>query len=295
MKKLFNATLDCTKSTCIEIENILQDWGAPEVAISDIVVSIDEALTNIILHGYTANQIKNGEISIELFRKNSSINIIIEDKAPPYSLNEVTDPDIKQYFCRNIIGGFGVFLIKNLMDSVKITRLGNTNILWMSKTIPENINHNSEVFVFSTDMSDVFVNRGIFKIRIKPGSVIDMAEAQTQVKKYKNFISENYELSPEALLVNIKDIKAITRDASDYYSVENPFRIKYMGIVVDSSISWRIGNLMLLFNRSPGAIIKLFTSEQDAMVWLQSNTQSSSVYIPDQKEKLDRKIFDYAK
>lgn len=131
MKKVFSIRVENIREICLEAETLLDNWNIPKIVAGDIVLSIDEALTNIKIHGYSENI--NGPVTIEIHKNQSKINIEIKDSAKPYALENIHAPDKLTYLGSGEIGGFGVFIIKKLMDNVKLSRINNENILWMSK------------------------------------------------------------------------------------------------------------------------------------------------------------------
>jgi len=63
------------------------------------------------------------------------ITIRFEDTGRPYNPLEAVEPDLDKPLVERDIGGLGVFLVKKLMDNVEYSRIGNKNVLVMTKAI----------------------------------------------------------------------------------------------------------------------------------------------------------------
>ncbi len=98
--------------------------------ILDTQLAVEEAVTNIIVHGYPPDE---GEIRIRFRAAPRHIEIRIEDSAPPFNPLALPDPDISGDVEERKIGGLGVFLIRQVMDGVAYRREDNKNVLVLEK------------------------------------------------------------------------------------------------------------------------------------------------------------------
>lgn len=120
------------------LENVLAEWTISEVIIQDIVLCCDEAVTNIVTHGYknlSEEKKKADHFICELEMSGKTISIRIIDQGAEFDYTKVPEPDINKNLEGKRTGGFGVFLMRSLMDDVKFYRQGEQNFLTMSKTI----------------------------------------------------------------------------------------------------------------------------------------------------------------
>ena len=58
-----------------------------------------------------------------------------EDRGRPFDIDEVAQPDVNENLAGRRKGGFGVFLIRSLMDRVQYRREGGVNYLRMEKKV----------------------------------------------------------------------------------------------------------------------------------------------------------------
>jgi len=86
----------------------------PDV-IAEVILAVDEAAANIILHGY---QGQPGFIEIAVERQGDSLVVHLYDQAPPFDPTQVPPPDLSLPLEERPVGKLGVFLIYQFMDDV---------------------------------------------------------------------------------------------------------------------------------------------------------------------------------
>ena len=113
------------------VERSAQKLGADGEFIPELVLAVDEAVTNIIVHGYRQAL---GPIEIELVAQGPSLLVRLRDEAP------VFDPGTRSAAATDVSplksapGGFGLHLIDNAMDAVSHrARAGGGNELTLVK------------------------------------------------------------------------------------------------------------------------------------------------------------------
>jgi len=116
-----------------KLENIeaVQDFisarlaGCPPKVRNKIGIAVDEIFANIARYAYHPLV---GVATVRIF-VGDTITIEFEDSGVTYNPLEADDPDITLAAEEREIGGLGIFLVKNLMDSVEYRRDGCKNIL----------------------------------------------------------------------------------------------------------------------------------------------------------------------
>ena len=83
--------------------------------VHEVVVAVDEAVTNIIVHGYRK---KAGPLEVECGARKKEFNITLRDHAPTFNPLNLPPPDTTLPIDKRPIGGMGVYLIKRAMDEV---------------------------------------------------------------------------------------------------------------------------------------------------------------------------------
>ncbi len=94
----------------------------------ELQVVLEEVALNIITHGYGEAGGAN-EISVTLDSDERFITIIVEDEARAFDPTSRVEVDVSLPPEQRPIGGLGVHLVKNLVESMHYKREGTRNIL----------------------------------------------------------------------------------------------------------------------------------------------------------------------
>lgn len=132
MNKTFPASLEKLKEMLVFVQSQAKLVGFDDVQISKIELASEEALVNIISYGYPD---ASGKIDIHCSAPNNSgIKIIIKDDGIPYNpLDKSINIDRKKTAEHQVIGGYGIFFIRNIMDEVDYCRHNQHNVLTLVK------------------------------------------------------------------------------------------------------------------------------------------------------------------
>jgi len=118
--------------------------------------------------------------------------------------------------------------------------------------------------VIVTRTSRVWLDReGILQEADNPGSEQDLTDAQENVAANAR-LAQGRRLP---LLVDMSQVKSITRQARTYYAKEAPKVVCACALVVGSPLSRMMGNFFIGFNR-PLIPLKLFSTTTNAAAWL---------------------------
>ena len=101
--------------------------------VTDVVcLSIEEVVSNIVAHGYERQP---GRLSIELHYDRRALSVVIEDGGKPFDPTQAVTPHIDGMLASRREGGFGLLLIKDLMDDIMYQRAGTINRLKLVKDL----------------------------------------------------------------------------------------------------------------------------------------------------------------
>lgn len=103
--------------------------GADPTAFDDLRLAVDEAVTNILTHGYAGP----GNIELKICADGSDLIIRLRDAAPSFDATQAISLEPGPAEEREKPGGFGLFLIKNAVDKLVHRALENGNELTMIK------------------------------------------------------------------------------------------------------------------------------------------------------------------
>ena len=82
-----------------------------------VILAVDEAVTNIIEHGYDEGA--EGSIEIEVEVSDDQFKIVIRDTGRVFNPESIPDPDMKEHVQRGHKKGLGIFLMRQVMDEVR--------------------------------------------------------------------------------------------------------------------------------------------------------------------------------
>lgn len=124
------ATLGHLEELTGMVTGLLKEHGFPEKTIFEMDLAVDEACTNIIRYAYMPGE---GEVTLECTVTPTSATVCIIDSGHPFDPLAVEPPDLSGGVEDRPIGGLGVHLIRNLMDTVTYEYTGGKNILCMTR------------------------------------------------------------------------------------------------------------------------------------------------------------------
>jgi serine/threonine-protein kinase RsbW len=99
------------------VEAKAQEFGFSESIVHKIALAVDEACSNLIRHSYHLDPTKEFTVSIDA--EGESLIIEIFDSGTAFNPMTVAAPDLKQYAAQHRKGGFGVHIIRMVMDGVE--------------------------------------------------------------------------------------------------------------------------------------------------------------------------------
>ncbi len=94
-----------------------------------VQMAVDEAATNIIVHGYQEQE--GATLSIACRKEADDLVIEMRDRGRPFDPCEVPEPDLHTPLEKRQEGGLGIFLMRRMMDRVEFSRQGDENVLTM--------------------------------------------------------------------------------------------------------------------------------------------------------------------
>ncbi|HUU75637.1 MAG TPA: ATP-binding protein [Methanoregulaceae archaeon] len=126
--------VDAERANLLKIAEFLEEHllshSVGEKDIFEIGLAVDEACSNIILHGYRE---KEGRIEVELQVNPDLVTITIKDEGRPFNPLTVEPPVLSDDIEQRVIGGLGVYLIKKTMDEVSYVYRDGMNKLVLAK------------------------------------------------------------------------------------------------------------------------------------------------------------------
>lgn len=102
--------------------------------IEDLVCAVDEAVTNVIVHGYHG---ASGPVQIDVGGDTETLEIRIADRAEPFDPTMAPEPDLSLPLERRPLGKMGVHLMREFADELRYApRRGGGNEVTLVKRLP---------------------------------------------------------------------------------------------------------------------------------------------------------------
>jgi hypothetical protein len=119
--------------------------------------------------------------------------------------------------------------------------------------------------IFTTSLDP----RGFVFTRVRSGAQIQLQDAKDNTAK----VIEVSGGSNYPILVDLREIKSISKEARDHFSMRGRKpNVTAIAMLVSSPLSRIIGNFFLGLNK-PTVPTRLFTSEEEGILWMKRNTE----------------------
>jgi len=125
------ASLDNLQTIRQYIDRVGERLGVSDEALGDLRLVVDEAVTNVVIHGYGDNE---GIVELHMEGDGDAVIIRIRDQAEPFDPGHVNNPQLDTALKDRPFGGMGIFLIKQMTDEAEfLTPAGGGNEIRLVK------------------------------------------------------------------------------------------------------------------------------------------------------------------
>ena len=94
---------------------------------------LEEAVSNVILYAYGKEEQK--DISLVAYSSDDNLVFVLTDSGTEFDPTKVPDADITLSAEEREIGGLGIFLIRQIMNTVEYQRIDGKNVLTLGKEL----------------------------------------------------------------------------------------------------------------------------------------------------------------
>lgn len=98
------------------VEKAVGQCGTPDETAAELVMAINEAVTNVIIHGYAG---RPGVIEIEVRHSEKQLVICLRDQAPLFDPTINPEPDVTAPLEARGSGGMGVHMMRHFTDDLQ--------------------------------------------------------------------------------------------------------------------------------------------------------------------------------
>ena len=111
--------------------------GLPPAEAMTFELALEEIFMNVVMHGSPEGRVP--QVGVSLALSDGTLTLIIEDDGPSFDPLSLQAPDVTASLEDRRVGGLGVYLVRQMMDSVSYQRRGEHNQLSMTKRVREPI------------------------------------------------------------------------------------------------------------------------------------------------------------
>jgi anti-sigma regulatory factor (Ser/Thr protein kinase) len=135
MARVFEHSVEAELENLKDVRRFVQQsgraLGIDEETLGDLCLVVDEAVTNVILHGYDGS---GGSVDLCVRGEGQDLVVTIRDSAPAFEPSGIESPHLDEPLVNRKFGGMGVYLIRKLTDEVEFRVLPDSgNELYMRK------------------------------------------------------------------------------------------------------------------------------------------------------------------
>ena len=115
------------------VDEVCEKLGFDPAVTMQMNLAIEEAVVNVMDYAYPKGT--KGDITIEAQANNQRLKFTIIDSGKPFDPTVKADADITLSAEERPIGGLGIYLVRQLMDSINYERVNGLNVLTLRKKL----------------------------------------------------------------------------------------------------------------------------------------------------------------
>jgi len=109
------------------VEELGEELGLDMPEVFQLNLALEEAAVNVMNYAYEGE----GLIKLSVSSNGQEIVFVMEDEGKEFDPTKVKDPDITLSAEKREIGGLGIFLVQQFMESMAYSRKDGKNVLTM--------------------------------------------------------------------------------------------------------------------------------------------------------------------
>lgn len=99
------------------LSRVIRQSRLPEREQNRVVLAVDEAVANIIEHGYQSRE--DGIIRVIVEASDDYLKVVIEDSGVSFNPETADDVNMEKHLAAHRNRGLGIFLMRKIMDEVR--------------------------------------------------------------------------------------------------------------------------------------------------------------------------------
>jgi sigma-B regulation protein RsbU (phosphoserine phosphatase) len=118
------------------VDEVCEAVGFDEMTTMQMNLAIEEAVVNVMNYAYPPGS--HGDVKIEAQSNDVRLKFTIIDSGTPFDPTVQADVDITLPAEERPIGGLGIHIVRQIMDSINYERVNGFNVLTLRKKISKN-------------------------------------------------------------------------------------------------------------------------------------------------------------
>lgn len=118
------------------IDEVAEACGIDMATTMSLNLAMEEAVVNVMSYAYPAGTVGNVDIDAEF--ADGQLTFVLSDSGTPFDPTQAGTPDLTLEAEERPIGGLGIFLVRQIMDTIVYRRSDGKNILTLTKNIQPN-------------------------------------------------------------------------------------------------------------------------------------------------------------
>ena len=115
------------------VDEVCENLDFDMMTTMQMNLALEEAVVNVMDYAYPAGT--KGEVCVEALADGTCLTFIISDSGKPFDPTAKAEVDTTLSAEERPIGGLGIHLVRQLMDSVSYERVDDRNVLKLSKKL----------------------------------------------------------------------------------------------------------------------------------------------------------------
>ena len=115
------------------VVDVCQSVGFDEIVTTQVKVAVEEAVVNVMKYAYPTGQ--KGDVTIEAATNDVRLKFTIIDSGKPFDPTVQAVVDTTLSASQRSIGGLGIHIMRQNMDSINYERIDNLNVLTLRKKL----------------------------------------------------------------------------------------------------------------------------------------------------------------
>ena len=115
------------------VEEVCQTVGFDKAVTMQVQVAVEEAVVNVMKYAYPMGQ--RGDVTVEAASNDARLKFTIIDSGKPFDPTVQAETDTTLPAQQRSIGGLGIHIMRQNMDSINYERMDNLNVLTLRKKI----------------------------------------------------------------------------------------------------------------------------------------------------------------